>query len=322
MNIYLLFGHQEMMVNKRLAKLLKQHFDVLDEFNYASFDGKETLIQDIIAEAYRQPLLHDKKAIVIEDAYFLAAPSSKQKIDKDQDYQTLLKYIDNPSDHTILFFAVYSRQLNEKNPIVNKLKKVATINELTDIDKHSWPEYVRRYFANYNAKIEPDAVNELVHRCQNDVRLFILEAQKLMINGNHITLNDVENLVAQPIEDNAFLLLDALLSGQVEEALSIFRDLKIKNVEPVGLVMMLSTQLRLFFKIYHLNNNDFDIRTIAKQLNIHEYRVKLALRKKNTITIERINDLLERLYQLDFDIKSGAIDRYFAFEMLLLNFLD
>ena len=82
--IYLLFGKQALMIKTRLAKLVKEQLPVVDDFSYVRYNAKETLIQDIVADAVSMPLGYERKMVVVDDAYFLLPSKPKEKIEKDQ----------------------------------------------------------------------------------------------------------------------------------------------------------------------------------------------------------------------------------------------
>jgi len=318
--IYLLFGKQALMIKTRLAKLVKEQLPLVDDFSYVRYNAKETPIQDIVADAISIPLGYERKMVVVDDAYFLLSQKQKEKIEKDQNYDKLIEYLQHPSEATDLVFTLCATSFNAKSDIGKLIKSKAMIYELTDIDAATWPEYVRRYFAKHDVKIDASAINELVVRVQSDATLFVSEAQKLMLNTDHITLDVVEQLVSRPIEENSFALSNALVKGKIDEALAIYRDLKTHAEEPVMLISLLARQFRLMLKVYYLSMQGFNQIDIAKQLGIHEYRVKLALNSQKSMGEQRLLAILDRLYELDFNIKSGQVDRFYGFELFLVNF--
>jgi DNA polymerase-3 subunit delta len=318
--IYLLFGKQDLMIKTRLGKLIKERIPEADEFSLVKYNGRQTLVQEIVSDCRTLPLGYERKMVVVEEAYFLVASRTKEKIEKDQNYDVLLEYLHQPNPATDLVFTIAAPGINLKTELGQLLKRDAMIYELTDIDSKSWPEYVRRYFAKYEVTIDQSAIIELVARCQNDATQFVSEAQKLMLYSHHISLDTVKTLVTRPLEENSFALSNALTKGRVDEALTIYRDLKTFNEEPVALISLLARQFRLMLKVHYLAQTGLDQIAISKKLDIHEYRVKLAMASRKTIDEDRLISILEQLYELDYNIKSGQIDRFYGFELFLLNF--
>ena len=58
---------------------------------------------------------------------------------------------------------------------------------------------------------------------------------------------------------------------------------------------------------------------ISDILEIHEFRVKKALEKSRNYTDKKILSKLEELADLDYNIKSGNIDKDIGLELFILN---
>jgi DNA polymerase-3 subunit delta len=56
---------------------------------------------------------------------------------------------------------------------------------------------------------------------------------------------------------------------------------------------------------------------ISRNLNVHPYRVKLAYNMD--ITINESLEYIKKLSELDRNIKSGAIDKKYAFEKFIIE---
>lgn len=127
-------------------------------------------------------------------------------------------------------------------------------------------------------------------------------------------------LVSRPLEDNTFLIFNLLLDGNNAEAARMLKDLKINGVEPVTLISQLANQFRLLNQVSYLYRKKYTQEEIAKELKIKPGRAYVLSKYVYKISEKTIHQVLDDLYQLDLDIKSGQVDRYYAFEMFLLKF--
>ena len=146
------------------------------------------------------------------------------------------------------------------------------------------------------------------------------EIKKLALYSNNITMSDLDLLVARPLEDKILNLCTLIVANKRKEAISLYRDLLVKNEEPVAMISLIATQLRLFIDVFTLNDAGLSQGEIANELNIHPYRIKLALDNRRYIRLSSLKNEIENLYQLDYDIKSGKVDRFYGLEMFILNF--
>lgn len=64
-----------------------------------------------------------------------------------------------------------------------------------------------------------------------------------------------------------------------------------------------------------MNNKD-----IADTLKIKETRAAVIARQVYSIDEKKIRRTLDELFNLDYQIKSGQVDRYYALEMFLIKF--
>lgn len=318
--LYLLFGPQGMILEKQCKKIIKDNLEVIDDFHVIKFMADEVTIQDIVFEADQTSLTGERKAIIVYHPYFLSTSKTKEKIESLQDYKVLMEYLESPNTFTDLIFVLEADKLNERSEIVKLLKVKAKVIEAKEITKEEWPRFIQQYFQKLNVSIDPDATSELALRVEGDTMRFVNEAKKLALYTDHITYDDIQTMIARPLEENAFLIYDCLLKKDKSKAISIYRDLLVEGSEPVQLVGMLANQFRLLSEVSYLSTQYSSNNEIARILGVHEYRVKLSRDHLRRITYKKILKKIDELYQLDLDIKSGVVDRFFAFEMFLIRF--
>ena len=322
--IYLIYGNQGPTIKSQIRKISEAFLngEKPDELNFIKLDGHNFLVQDAVDECKYVALGYDKKVVSLENCYFLLKPKPRNKIEADQDYDELLKYVNNESTDPDACFilSVASSSIDEKNQIFKALKEKAKIVQIVDPDEKGWNEYVRAYLQRHNVVIDRDAIQELSDRTNGDVGLFQNSVQVLTLYTDHIRYKDVTLMVAKPLEDNAFLIFNLLLDNKNADAVELFRDLKVKNVEPVTLIGQLANQFRLLNQVMYLCKKRMSKEDIANELKIKPGRVYVLSRLISIISESTIRKTLDDLYQLDLDIKSGLVDRYYAFEMFLLKF--
>ena len=322
--IYLIYGNQGPTIKSQIRKISEAFLngENPDELNFIKLDGHNFLVQDTVDECKYVALGYDKKVVSLENCYFLLKPKPRNKIEADQDYETLLNYIDkefNDPD-ACLILSVCSSSVDEKNAIFKLLKEKAKVVQIVDPDERGWNEYVKAYLQKHNIVIDRDAMNELSERTSGDVGLFQNSVQVLTLYTDHIRYKDVTLMVTKPLEDNAFLIFNLLLDNKNAEAVNLFRDLKVKNVEPVTLIGQLANQFRLLSQVMYLSKKRMSKEDIANELKIKPGRVYILSKSIPLVSEAAIRRTLDDLYQLDLDIKSGLVDRHYAFEMFLLKF--
>ena len=319
--IYLIYGNQTPSIKSRIKKIIKEILPENDEMNLVKFDASNVLVQEWIDEANYVPLGYDHKIVIAENCYFLLKSKPKNKIESEQNYGELMNFLLHPSEECDLILTVPSLAISTTSDIYQQIKETGKIIEIPDLDQNGWKDGVRRYcLENAQLKIDKDALNELADRTAGDVALLQTSVAKLSLYTDHVTYEDVVLMVVRPLEDNAFLIFNHLISGNNADAVKLFRDLRVSNVEPVTLISMLGNQFRLLNQVFYLYKNGRSEEEIAKELNIKPGRAYILRKNTSLISEKAIHRTLNELFELDLQIKSGLVDRFYAFELFLINF--
>lgn len=319
--IYLIYGNQTPSIKSRIKKIVKERLPEHDDMNLVKFDASNVLIQEIIDEANYLPLGYDHKIVVADNCYFLMKQKGKNKIESDQVYSELINFINHPSDECDLILTVPTLSVAATSDIYKLIKEKGSIMEIPDLDQKGWKDGVRRYcLENAGLSIDNDAINELADRTSGDVALLQTSVAKLALYTDHVTYDDVVLMVVRPLDENTFLIFNHLIQGKNELAVKLFRDLRVTNIEPVTLISMLGNQFRLLNQVMFLNRSGMSEEDIAKELNIKPIRVQILKKNSFSISEKAIHRALKDLFELDLQIKSGLVDRFYAFELFLINF--
>ena len=193
--IHLVYSNQSSEIKKVVKAIAKQSLPKRDDMNFVRYDGNNTLIQEIIDDANYVPLGYDKKVVAVDNCYFLMKPKPRNKIEADQDYDELLKYVNNESadPDACFILSVASSSIDEKNQIFKALKEKAKIVQIIDPDEKGWNEYVRAYLQRHNVVIDKDNFKYyeptvMYYRKRNNVI-------KLSNNINDDYLSKIDNIL-------------------------------------------------------------------------------------------------------------------------------
>ena len=318
--VIVLFGVQDLMLKSTLKKIITEKIKEINEFNFVSYDALECEMLDVMYEATLMPICEDSRIIVVDNAAFLSTEKSKKVTLTKEEEKAILDYVKNPNSAVTMIFIVHSEKIDEKNAIIKAVKENGRIIEALNPSDKDWIKYAEKLFANYGIEANYNVIDEFSKRTNKDAMLMNNEIKKLALYSNKITMNDLDLLVAKPLEDKIFNLCTLIVTNKTKEAINLYRDLLVKNEEPVAIIALIATQIRLFVDVFTLSEAGLSQADISKELNIHPYRIKLALDNRRYIKLKNLKQEIDNLYKLDYDIKSGKIDRFFGLEMFILNF--
>lgn len=315
----IVFGAQTMMVEKQINKYIKESFLNLDKVDIIRINSSSLTEGNLIDECSQLSFTADGKVIILENCNLLTRERTKDKFVYTDEF---IKYLENENPYVKLVFScVYDKKIDSSNKIYKIVNKKGKIFECKDLKENEWPFYIQKFFEKRSVKISKDAINELSKRCSGDLNIFFKETEKLLLyKMNNIEIDDIEEIVTKPLSNNVFDLLDFLLHDKINKAIDLYRDLQLAKIEPVVLISILSNSLFFLDKVLYLNNIGLNYSAIASKLKSNPYRVKITLDQFRYVKKEKISRNIDNLYFLDKQIKHSEIDRFYGFEMFLLNF--
>ena len=316
--IYLVYGDQELLVNKMLNKIAKDTLSDIDEFNYVILDASKVTNKEVDDELNSLPFISDNKVVSLTNCYFLTNSNNECL----SDASLIEKYIENETDGITFIISVVSNKLDEKRTIVKKLRSKVKVVEVNSLSKKELPLVVKQMFSQRKAEISDSALEELLSRLDNDMYQISNEVDKLTTYTNKIHLDDIKALTPRKLEDNIFDMIDAMFKKNINKAFSIYNDLKNLGNEAVGLVSIIASQVRFLYQILVLSNKGYSESNIANELSVHPYRVKMGLEKVRGYSDYELEEFLSKLSNLDIQIKTGDIDRFVGLELFILSMVN
>ena len=117
--IYFLMGEEPYYID-RITEYLEDNLLTEDEkgFNQMVLYGRDTTIDDIIANAKRYPMMAERQVVIVKEA---------QELSKTIDQ--LEKYADNPQPTTVLVFAYKYKSLDKRKKVTKTLEKHGLVYE-------------------------------------------------------------------------------------------------------------------------------------------------------------------------------------------------
>lgn len=314
--IHLLISEPSLLLNATINKIVQETLKEKNEFNFVSLDFLSSSLEDILENLQSSSLFDGKKIIVVKNPYFFV--DTKIKLPFNNDLSLFENYLYNPNENCEFIIICPKKYYNPKNKYFTIIQSIGEVNNLLIENLEDRKAYALELLKQANLEIENKALDLLVSRCLEITQLE-KEIAKLILYNQKIDENVIETMVSEPLEDNIFELSNALLKKDSKKVMKVYTDLKKQKVEPIQLISMLSNQLRLLIEVSILKDKYRYDEDLAKILNVHPYRIKLARENTRKFTLTQIKKMLIDLAQLDIDIKKGSKDRYIDFEIFLAS---
>ena len=308
--LFVIYGIYKSIVVKNTKSLTKKILgDDINDLNFTKIDYTESSLEEIENEISFLPFGYDKKVILIENSEGLL---------KEKDIENLVKIVNLNDQDVDVILSMNINKINQKFFDDFENKKIIELKELSESD---WDKYIVQYLAKRDVKISSEATAELKRRTGQNIESLINEMDKISNYSSSISLEDIKLLVNEPLNENSLELLNYLVENKKELALKTYKDLIIKNNDPVYLISMLSSQLKFLNMVYYLNKTEKKTKDeIASILKVSPGRIYFTLKNLKNLNQKILDNSFEQLYKLDKDIKLGNIDKYVGFELFILNF--
>lgn len=310
--IYVYYGLETFLIEKEIQKCFTKAN--IEPINVSRYNMEETPLKDVIEDAMMTSLFSDKKGIVCERSTFLTGSTKFE-----QDTSLLEEYCGHINPDTILIFFVPAEKLDERKRIVKTLKKVASIHSFSK-NEMNFSKLLNELFEGYEIS-NPDKALFLM-RVGKEIPLLEQEAEKIKmyrLEDKKITKDDIVNLTTKNIDLDIFHLIESIVSKKKEKAMESYYEMLKRNEEPIKIIIILANQFRIMYQAKCLSQKGYTEKDIASTLGIHPYRIKLALQNGRSFKKETLLSYLEKLADLDTNIKMGKIDSSLGLELFILG---
>ena len=307
---YIIKSNSYRLLKEKITTLLNE----IDKDNITYFDMNDNSIEEILEECNYNSLFDEKKAIVVYNANIFGS-----KYEYKDEQEKLEKYINNPNDKTTIIFIADSVSTKKKS--VKIIKEKGNFFELSmPLDK-TLEDEVKKYLSKLNYKIERDALNLIIHNLNNNYDYILNELDKVMIIKKDyvITKEDIEKYTLTIELDNIFEFVDSIIKKDDKKIFKYLEKFIVSKNEPAILFSNVATQYRLIYVSKNLSKQGYSEKDIAELLEVHPYRIKLALQNSYNYTNKELEEKLIYIGELDQKIKLGIMDKYIALKLFLVG---
>lgn len=313
-NIYLFVGNEELIIKNKIDTVITNAHP--GPFNLTSYDMDLDKLESAISDCKTMPFMSDKKVVVIKRPTFLEKGSSNQNV------LSLIDYLDNPSDNTILIIDATNINIDDSKEVVIMLKKKAEVSETRDLSEVEMRGWLKRQFGVMGVEIEENAVELFFEYVGTNLVQAKTEVEKLLNyigDRKIINMRDVASCVSEEGETNVFALTKAITSKDKNKIMEIYYSLLKSGNDQMKLLNLIYRSLKDSYTCLLLMEQGMNQTSIASILNISPGRTYYIMKDAKNFTIESLRKMIKDIGDLDFKIKSGQIDKVSGLELFLFQ---
>ncbi|MDE7264104.1 MAG: DNA polymerase III subunit delta [Anaeroplasmataceae bacterium] len=276
-------------------------YNALEEGTYAIVDELTTV-----------SLFDETKLVIVKGAEALLARSDKAFLE-------LLKAMNDQSSSNVLIL-IFMNSIESSNEQYQKLKRFSSVFE-AKTKNINLEEYATKRFQEEGYQVDLDTIKLLVSFSDSFSKLrgYMDQLECYKEQERRITNQDVTLLIPEPLEDNVYALIDAVLSNDKRLMLKGYQDMKLRSMQASNLISLLINKFQELYNVNILIKSGMNQASLAELFHISSGRAYYMIKNAKEHSLDTIQAHLNRLNLLDYQIKTGKIDQNIGLELYFLR---
>jgi DNA polymerase-3 subunit delta len=236
--VYIFSSEHPLLVDRAVAEIRDKAVPpAMRGWNYDVVEGKATASR-IIGAANTLPMMGERRMVLVRDLAAMAA----------DELGKLVAYLDAPSPSTVL--VAITSKLDKRMKVYATAAKKGWLHVL-EAPRNPQP-WIRDEAKARGVKIDGGAISRLADAIGSDLSRLALTLDQLALyaGGRAISVDDVEDLVAETRERSVFELTDAIGEGRLPAALAAVSSLCDQRQSAIGVIAMLARHIRQLATIH------------------------------------------------------------------------
>ncbi len=292
-------------------------------------DAESVTMEDIVSSCETVSMFSEKRVVWIRD--FAPLWQDNAKGFGDSQLKVLEEYIDAPNPGTVLIFSTSKvkndpKDKKEKKTKLNKLLlSKARCYDFCQLDRPALRAFIEKRVRSKGLTVDRSITDYIVdmtgyYHKDTDYRLMNLDTdlnKMVSLASEKIRREDVDRAILGDMDTYIFDFLDHLSMNHKEDAFVLLHNIIASGSEFFSILGVIISQFELITEVSELRDLGMDISGIVREMGIHEFRVKKALKAAERLGTDKLKKVLCQLYSIDTDVKSGNIDGITALELLI-----
>jgi len=315
-SIYFYYGEESLIIKNKIDRLIKD--TRVDEYNISTYDLDEVSIIKALQDAITMPFMSDKKVIVCKNPRFLTSEASLN----DKEMEVFNAYIASPMESTYFIIDANNLKLDERKEIVKRIKKLPNAIETKELDEVETTGWIRRQCAINSVDIMGDAIKTFTSLVGKNLINSKNEIDKLIsyVGPNGVITSDiVHKVVVKEIQNDVFSLSNAVVDQNKPKIISLYRELINSGTDVYYLFSLVSKSMRDIYLVNTMLLEGYKQADIAKALKVSPGRAYYMVRNARNLDKQKVSEYIQKLGNLDYNMKSGKVDIKVGFELFLFG---
>lgn len=317
--ILFFYGEDNYRLKKKVQALKEKFVSAsLGDTNLVVLDGETLKYDEFIRQILAMPFLSKTRLVIIEN---ILKNAKKEVLERIPDS---LKKV--PTS-TVLVFS--EEGVPDRRTALFKRLSKEKFEEFKVLEPNQLVRWIEKECEMRNVKCDREVTTKLVEYVGPDLWRMGNELDKLTayrlpiteknsVNGERITVNDVELLVKPQIQADIFRTIDAVAQKNIKTAIFELYKLLDTGTNELMILTMIVYQYRNLLIVKDIfEKGDTNQWAIAKKAKLHPFVVQKSLALIRQYSMDNLKKIYRKLLDYDFKIKTGKIESRAALELLI-----
>jgi len=307
--IFFLYGEDSYRSKKKLQEIIEGYRNVHKSgMSLIYFDAKEKGFADFLNSFRSASIFDDKKMTILKNSFLdiKFQESFLENIDK----------LEKAEDIIVIYEAA---KVDQRTKLFKALQKRAKCQEFDFLSGAALKKWAVQEFEKRGGKILPQALDYFLNYIGGDLWQVENEIKKLcdFKNGKEITKDDIELQVRSKTENDIFKTIEALSAKDKKQALILLKKHLDSGDNVLYILSMVAYQFKNLLILRDLIDKKVSYGLVAKRSGLHPFVVQKTIGMANRFSMEQLRQLYQKIFETDFDIKTGRVDPEIALEIFI-----
>ena len=318
MNLVLMYGSEAYLIQWAISEIIAKYLNPFTkDFDLVRINGLNCEMDTIKLHCETLPLGSEKKIIIIENYKIFSLEENEQR--------EIIDYIDKIPKEVLLIFI--NESADSRKRLYKYINENGRVYEFKALDQTNLKKFIEKRMKVAQKIIKPSIINEIILKSgyldkNSTTNLYDIENDLKKIidhsDSGEIIITDITETFSGNMENDIFVLVDAVLKGKKSNALSMLNNLLYFGENEYRILAMICNQIEKLLIVKEINEEYENFSQVIEILGMNEYVLRKNITISKSYSLSRLRKLLIEAYSIDGTIKKGNLDKRLALEMFVI----
>ncbi len=316
-NVYFLYGDEQFLIESKVRSIKKKLVEAsFEDFNFAMYNGKDNLAENVIESCVSYPVIAERKLVVLKNTGFLNNSKSRE-------YKEIFDLCSDIPEYLCLIIIESNFDKKKENSVrfVEKNGGIVRFDYMPQAQIERWLE---KRFEKCEKIIYPKELTEIVKRCGGSLQNIDNEFKKLidyMGERQKVTAEDVANMVLKSLDVAIYDIIDHIINNRPQKAMEGYKELLEHKTEPIVIISAISSKLSDLLAAKIMSSEGVPAVEMGKYLEClpQEWLINKTVSQSKRFGEKYLRRMLKKSLEYDVKIKTGLMDKEIALQLFIAD---